>query len=182
MYSFSYWNQSVVPCPVLTVASWPAYRFHKRNPSLQGGLTLLPGAQWGQCGFTRLPGGHSEVSRLPWVRPGVSPLAGWALCEPQEKSGGARSGSPLASFPVAGAFLFGGASVSFSVQFYEEVFLVAQSIKNPPAVKEMRVWSLGQEDPLEKEMATHSSILAWRIPWREEPGHSVWGHKSSTQL
>ena len=43
-------------------------------------------------------------------------------------------------------------------------------VKNPPAVQETRVQSLGQEDPLEKEMATHSSILAWRIPWTEEPG------------
>ena len=37
-------------------------------------------------------------------------------------------------------------------------------------MQKTRVWSLGQEDPLEKEMATHSSILAWRIPWTEEPG------------
>ena len=43
-------------------------------------------------------------------------------------------------------------------------------VKNPPAVLETWVRSLGQEDPLEKEMATHSSILAWRIPWTEEPG------------
>ena len=43
-------------------------------------------------------------------------------------------------------------------------------IKNPPANETMRVQSLGPEDPLEKEMATHSSILAWEIPWREEPG------------
>ena len=42
--------------------------------------------------------------------------------------------------------------------------------KNPPAMQEMQVWSLGQEDPLEKEMATHSSILAWKNPWTEEPG------------
>ena len=42
--------------------------------------------------------------------------------------------------------------------------------KNLPAVQEMQVRFLGQEDPLEKEMATHSSILAWRIPWTEEPG------------
>ena len=42
--------------------------------------------------------------------------------------------------------------------------------KNPRAMQEARVQSLGQEDPLEKEMATHSSILAWRIPWTEEPG------------
>ena len=46
-------------------------------------------------------------------------------------------------------------------------------VKNRPAMQEMqemRVQSLGREDPLEKEMATHSSILAWRIPWTEEPG------------
>ena len=48
--------------------------------------------------------------------------------------------------------------------------LVAQSVKNLPAVQETRVRSLGREDPLEKEMATHPSILAWRITWTEEPG------------
>ena len=49
-------------------------------------------------------------------------------------------------------------------------FPVAQVVKNLPAVQESRVRSLGWEDPLEKEMATHSSILAWKIPWTEEPG------------
>ena len=48
--------------------------------------------------------------------------------------------------------------------------LVAQTIKNLLAVPEIRVCSLGWEDPLEKGMATHSSILAWRITWTEEPG------------
>ena len=48
--------------------------------------------------------------------------------------------------------------------------LVAQSVKSLPAIRETQVQSLGQEDPLEKKMATHSSILAWRIPWTEEPG------------
>ena len=47
---------------------------------------------------------------------------------------------------------------------------VAQVVKNPPAKQEIWVRSLGQEDPLEKEMATHSNILAWKIPWTEEPG------------
>ena len=46
---------------------------------------------------------------------------------------------------------------------------VAQSVKNLPAMQETQVRFLGQEDPLEKEMTTHSSILAWRIPWTEEP-------------
>ena len=49
-------------------------------------------------------------------------------------------------------------------------FLDDSAVKNLPAVQETQVWSLGQEDPLEEEMATHSSILAWKIPWPEEPG------------
>ena len=48
--------------------------------------------------------------------------------------------------------------------------LVAQRLKRLPPMQETRVQSLGWEDPLEKEMVTHSSILAWRIPWMEEPG------------
>ena len=48
--------------------------------------------------------------------------------------------------------------------------LMAQLVKNLPAMQETRVRSLGWEDPLEKRMATHSSILAWRISWTEEPG------------
>ena len=53
--------------------------------------------------------------------------------------------------------------------------LIALSVKNLPAMQETWVWFLGWEDPLEKEMATHSSILAWRIPWTEEPGRLVCG-------
>ena len=48
--------------------------------------------------------------------------------------------------------------------------LVAQMVKNLPAMQETWVQTLGREDPLEKEMATYSSILPWRIPWTEEPG------------
>jgi len=47
---------------------------------------------------------------------------------------------------------------------------MAQTVKNLPAIQETWVQSLGQEDPLEKGIATHSSILAWEIPWTEEPG------------
>ena len=47
---------------------------------------------------------------------------------------------------------------------------MAQTIKNPPAMWETRIRSLGREDPLEEGMATHSGILAWRIPWAEQPG------------
>ena len=55
----------------------------------------------------------------------------------------------------------------FSLAFAEAL---AQLVKNLRAVQETSVQSLGWEDPLEKEMATHSSFLAWRIPWTEEPG------------
>ena len=54
--------------------------------------------------------------------------------------------------------------------FQQQDFPVAQMVNNLPKVQETRVWSLGQEDPLEKGMDTHYSILAWRIPWTEKPG------------
>ena len=68
-----------------------------------------------------------------------------------------------------------GAILSFKTFFsfinrLLETSLVAQRLKCLPAMRETWVRSLGWEDPLEKEMATHSSILAWRIPWVEEPG------------
>ena len=55
----------------------------------------------------------------------------------------------------------------------DKIMLVAQSVKHLPAIRETWVQFLGWEVPLEKEMAAHSSILAWRIPWTEEPG-GVW--------
>ena len=56
-------------------------------------------------------------------------------------------------------------------RFHFSLFcLVAQTVKNLPAMQETLIQSLAQEDTLEKRTATHSSILAWRIPWREEPG------------
>jgi len=58
--------------------------------------------------------------------------------------------------------------------------LVAQMVHSLPAMRETQVQSLGREDPLEKEVATHSNILAWEIPWMEEPGRGV--AKSRTQL
>ena len=61
---------------------------------------------------------------------------------------------------------------------YFETSLVAQTVKHLPTMRETRVQSLGWEDPLEKEMATHSSILAWKIPWTEE-GYSPWGRRES---
>ena len=68
----------------------------------------------------------------------------------------------------------------------ERASLVAQTIKRLPAMRETWVQSLGWEDPLEKEMAPHSSTLAWEIPWTEEPGRpgrlQSMGSQSRTQL
>ena len=58
----------------------------------------------------------------------------------------------------------------FEVCHARETYLVAQTVKRLPTMRETWVWSLGWEDLLEKEMAPHSSIRAWKIPWTEEPG------------
>ena len=62
--------------------------------------------------------------------------------------------------------------------------LVVQMVKNPPAMQDTWIQCLGQEDPLEKGMATYYSILAWRIPWTEEPGglQSMGSQRSWTRL
>ena len=58
------------------------------------------------------------------------------------------------------------------------VSVVAQLVKNLTAMQKIQVHSLGRDDPLEEEMATHPSFLAWRVPWTEEPGrYSPWGCK-----
>ena len=60
---------------------------------------------------------------------------------------------------------------------------MAHSVKSLPEMRETQIQSLGQENPLEKEMATHSSILAWKIPWMEEPrGLQAMGLQSRTRL
>ena len=65
-----------------------------------------------------------------------------------------------------------------------EASLVAQIVKTLPAMQETWVQSLGQEDPLKKDMATHPSVFAWRIPWTEEPGglQSLGSQKSQSRL
>ena len=60
--------------------------------------------------------------------------------------------------------------LSLACESYSYCFPGGSVVKNLPAIQEMRVQSLGQEDPLVKEMATHSCILAWKIPWTKEPG------------
>ena len=66
-------------------------------------------------------------------------------------------------------FSFSATFISLSIM-PSGASLIAQTVKNLPAMKETQVWALGREDALEKEMATHSSNLAWRFPWTEEPG------------
>ena len=76
---------------------------------------------------------------------------------------------------ISGSGRSPGEGMGYPLQ-YSQAYLVAQTVKNPPAMRETWVQSLGWENPLEKGMATHSSILAWRIPWIEEPGglQSMW--------
>ena len=82
----------------------------------------------------------------------------------------------MSSSLSCGAFLAAGSLCGekrscfrYAALCLDEASLLAQTVKRLPARRETWVRSLGQEDPLEKEMATHSSTLAWRIPWREEP-------------
>ena len=132
---FPIWNQSVVPYPVLTVASWPAYRFLKRQVR----------AAWNQ--------GHESLVLFMWKISSVwllqqkvykVPEIGW---KSERELGAVRS--PLLC--------------------KTEGFLGGSVVKNPPAKQATRAPSLCWEDPLEMEMATHSSILTWEIPWTEEP-------------
>ena len=67
-------------------------------------------------------------------------------------------------------FQFSNFKLSATSEFGFDGSLMAQMLKNLPSMQETWVRSPGREDPLEKGMATHSSILAWRIPWTEEPG------------
>ena len=74
--------------------------------------------------------------------------------------------------------LFRGTIFTLSCDIFR-ASLVAQTVKHLPAMQETWVWSLGREDSLEKGMATHSSIHAWKISWMEPGGYSPWGHKES---
>ena len=75
---------------------------------------------------------------------------------------------------------FGSSASKYPCCPQSRASLVAQVVTNPPAVRETRVRSLGQEDPLEERMATHSSVLAWRVPWTQElAGYSPRGCKES---
>ena len=124
-----------------------------------------------QCYF---PGGSdSKASCLQCGRPGFDPWVRKILWRRKwqptpvlfpKKSHGQRS--------LAGYSPLGRKELDTTewIHFRRWTSLVAQRLKRLPALRETWVQSLGWEDPLEKEMTTHSSILAWRIPWTEEPG------------
>ena len=79
--------------------------------------------------------------------------------------------------------MYQAVNILFNLNLRLRASLVAQSVKNLPAVQETQVWSLGWEDPLEKEMVTHSSFLAWKISRTEEPGGlQSMGSQSRAQL
>ena len=82
------------------------------------------------------------------------------------KESACNAGDP-GSIPGSGRSA--GEGIGYPLQYFW-ASLVAQPVKNPSAMQETWAQSLDREDPLEKGMATHSSILAWRIPWTEEPG------------
>ena len=98
----------------------------------------------------------------------------------QLKESTCNAGDPSSTFGLGRSPKEG---IGYPLQ-YSWASLVAQTVNNPPAMQETWIWSLGQEDPLEKEMATHSSIPTWEIPWPEEAWratvHGV--TKSQTQL
>ena len=141
----------------------------------RAGWSLAP-ARWSQTGR----GGHSQAPGLCCCgpcRPGTLPLRG------REKQGTVIQSVDLlcTSFPGAGGrgradTSFGHTERAFPSEMTDsapqgpQASVVAQTVKNLPETWKTRVRSLGWEDPLEKGMATHSSILAWRIPWTEETG------------
>ena len=87
-----------------------------------------------------------------------------------------NAGNP-GSIPGSGRSTGKGVGYPFLCSWTSLVAQWYKKKKNPPANAGVRVWSLGREDPLEKEMSSHSSVLAWEIPWTDECGYSPWGLK-----
>ena len=116
----------------------------KNLPANAGDLGSIPG-------LGRSPGeGNGNPLQYSWLENSMDRGAWWATIH-----GVAKSRTRLSDF---------------TFKLWSRASLVAQRLKRLPGMWETWVRSLGWEDPLEKEIATHSSILAWRIPWREEPG------------
>ena len=103
----------------------------------------------------KVPGWKSPTEKKEWKHGRCRVLDG--PTEPQTKPG------------LATVLNYTRYCTKYCGYFFKWASLLAQTVTYLPAMPETRVQSLGLEDPLEKEMATHSSILAWRIPWTEEP-------------
>ena len=102
-----------------------------------------------------------------------SSILAWKISWTEQEPGGLQSmGSQRVGRDWAtNTYLLHELSVYFGWPTFHRASLVAQMVKNLPAMQEIWVWSRDQENPLEKEMATHSSILAWKISWtQQEPG------------
>ena len=146
--------------------SWhlPAFSVPYANGGAAGGAPRLPGLCRGLTSWTHRPAARPEPQlHCPLPTALARPCGQAQVAATTTAAGGSVSvalsvGQPASLGPRP--LNPGGSRAS----------LVAQAVKNLPAMQETQVQSLGQEDPLEKQMATHSSILAWRIPWTEEPG------------
>ena len=129
---------------------------------------FLPGESHGQrswAGYS--PWGHkgSDMINWAWIYNHIKILKGFP-CSSAGKESTCNAGDPRS---VSGLERSVREVIGYPLQ-YSWASLIAQLVKNLPATRETWVWSLGWENPLEKGTATHSSILAWRIPWTEETG------------
>ena len=145
------------------------------------GMVGWGGVDWGWCMFRNFSNRFSSLPCLSTPRMGVLTSLTHPAFRVQERVSNkirAFGFYPLQvpSLPLPPLVVAPG---PYMVSLFDAIFpLVAQRLKRLSAMRETWVWSLGQEDSLEKEMAIHSSILAWRIPWTEEPvGYSPWGRR-----
>ena len=121
------------------------------------------------CGQTReTPTPAQGALRVSGSLPGLAPQRGEGIRRPSSASHWPRDPGKFTFTVLVSVFCESGEQLDYMPLAWAS--LVAQMVKNLPATWETWVRSLGWEDPLEKEMASHSSILAWRIPWTEEPG------------
>ena len=180
---FPIWNQSVVSCPIVTVASWPAYRFLRRQVRWSG---IPISFRIFQFVVIHTVKGFGIVNKAEVV---VFLELSCFFDDPTD-AGNLISGSFAFSKTSLNIWKFTVSRIAepglenfehYFPSVWDEcncavvwtflwTFLVAQMVKRLSTMRETRVWSLGQEDPLEKEMAIHSSTIAWKIPWSEEPG------------
>ena len=146
-------------------------------------MTFKEKAEGGwECSHLDIWGKSTPGSKKSTAKPCISSVA--AICEDQKKAYAAGMKPAREKCRKCNKNVKGSGEHNLFVGPYRPFWgsLVAQMVKNPPAIQETQVQFLGWKDPLEKGMATHSSILAWRIPWTEEPGEllSMWSHRADT--